>query len=193
MTRSTGRRKPAASTSREKTVFQRNSTTRSFGKVSRERLLQLPKPASRKATLKRRQTTTNRPRPIANRWDHRVPPIASGLMPAIVMSLSRPARRTFGVQRALVRDKMSPLKMTVLQFSRKPSNLGNPDRSPVYHDDISRTVDRLRAELNLIGLKNHSYFRKKIHRRGENQKQQWRADRLKEIKVELERLIIHKI
>jgi hypothetical protein len=88
---------------------------------------------------------------------------------------------------------MSPLKMPVLQFSGKPSNLGNPDRSPVYHDDISRTVDRLRAELNLIGLKNHSYFRKKSHRRGENQEQQRRADRLKEIKIELERLIIHKI
>jgi hypothetical protein len=63
----------------------------------------------------------------------------------------------------------------------------------VYHDDISRTVDRLRAELNLIGLKNHSYFRKKSHRRGENQEQQRRTDRLKEIKVELERLIIQKI
>jgi hypothetical protein len=88
---------------------------------------------------------------------------------------------------------MSLLKMTVFQFSRKPSNLGNPDRSHVYHDDISRTVDRLRVELNLIGLKNHSYFRKKSHRRGENQEQQRRVDRLKEIKVELERLIIQKI
>ena len=88
---------------------------------------------------------------------------------------------------------MSPLKMPVLQFSRKPSNLGNPDRSPVYHDNMSRTVDRLRAELNLIGLKNHSYFRKKSHRRGENQEQQRRADRLKEIKIELEHLMIQKI
>jgi hypothetical protein len=63
----------------------------------------------------------------------------------------------------------------------------------VDYDNISRTVARLRAELNQIGLENRSYFRKKRHREGEALNQQRRADRVQEIKIELENLMTRKI
>jgi len=58
---------------------------------------------------------------------------------------------------------------------------------------ISRTVARLRAELNQIGLENRFYFMKKNHKEGEVLDHQRRADRVREIKVELERLMTRKI
>src|SRR5215472_6704090 len=76
--RSTGRRKPAASTSPVKTVSRPSSITRSSGKGSREHLLQLPKPGSR-GSIPTTIKTGNKPHSHANRWDHLVPPIAPGL------------------------------------------------------------------------------------------------------------------
>jgi len=58
---------------------------------------------------------------------------------------------------------------------------------------ISRTVARLRAELNQIGLENRFYFTKKNHREGEILDHQRRADRVREIKIELESVMIRKI
>jgi len=58
---------------------------------------------------------------------------------------------------------------------------------------ISRTVARLRAELNQIGLENRFYFTKKNHREGEILDHQRRADRVREIKIELESVTIRKI
>jgi hypothetical protein len=58
---------------------------------------------------------------------------------------------------------------------------------------ISRTVARLRAELNQIGLENRFYFTKKNHREGEILDHQRRADRAREIKIELESVMIRKI
>jgi hypothetical protein len=55
---------------------------------------------------------------------------------------------------------------------------------------ISSTVARLRAELNQIGLENRLYFTKKHHSEGEILDHQRRADRVQEIKVELESLMI---
>src|SRR5215467_13011186 len=61
MKRNTGRRKPATSTSREKTAFQPNSTTGSCGKVSREHLLQLQKTVPRRLARRRKRTRTRPP------------------------------------------------------------------------------------------------------------------------------------
>jgi hypothetical protein len=61
------------------------------------------------------------------------------------------------------------------------------------YDNISRTVARLRAELNQIELENRSYFRKKNHKERETLNQRQRADRVQEIKAELERLMTQKI
>src|ERR1700692_3750321 len=67
MTRGTGRRKPAASTFQKKTAFRPGSTTRSFGKASREHLLQLlPQHAPPVAMP---MMTRNSPYYRANRWD----------------------------------------------------------------------------------------------------------------------------
>jgi hypothetical protein len=63
----------------------------------------------------------------------------------------------------------------------------------VDYSYISRTVARLRAELNQIGLENRFYFMKKNHKEGEVLDHQRRADRVREIKVELERLMTRKI
>jgi len=63
----------------------------------------------------------------------------------------------------------------------------------VDYAHISRTVARLRAELNQIGLENRFYFTKKNHREGEILDHQRRADRVQEIKVELESLMNRKI
>jgi hypothetical protein len=63
----------------------------------------------------------------------------------------------------------------------------------VDYNNISRTVARLRAELNQIGLENRSYFRKKSHRESEILEQQRRADGAQEMKIELERLMTPKI
>jgi hypothetical protein len=63
----------------------------------------------------------------------------------------------------------------------------------VDYAHISRTVARLRAELNQIGLENRFYFTKKNHREGEILDHQRRADRVREIKVELESLMNRKI
>ena len=65
--------------------------------------------------------------------------------------------------------------------------------SPVDYAYISRTVARLRAELNQIGLENRFYFTKKHHREGERLDHQRRADRVREIKIELESVMIRKI
>jgi len=58
---------------------------------------------------------------------------------------------------------------------------------------ISRTVARLRAELNQIGLENRFYFKKKNHTESEMLDHQRRMDRVQEIKVELESLMTRKI
>jgi len=62
----------------------------------------------------------------------------------------------------------------------------------VDYADISRTVGRLRAELNLLGYENRNYFRKKSHNAREILNHQQRMDRVREIKVELERLMSRK-
>ncbi len=54
---------------------------------------------------------------------------------------------------------------------------------------ISRTVARLRVELNQIGLENRSYFTKKRHGEGEILDHQLLTDRVQEIKIELEKLM----
>jgi len=61
------------------------------------------------------------------------------------------------------------------------------------HAYISRTVARLRAELDQIGLENRFYFTKKHHREGEIRDHQLLRDRVREIKIELERLMTRKI
>ena len=58
---------------------------------------------------------------------------------------------------------------------------------------ISRTVARLRAELNQIGIENRFYFTKKNHSEGEIWDHQRRAERVQEIKIELESLMTRKI
>ena len=58
---------------------------------------------------------------------------------------------------------------------------------------ISRTVARLRAELNQIGIENRFYFTKRHHSESEILDQQRRADRVQEIKIELENLMTQKI
>ena len=58
---------------------------------------------------------------------------------------------------------------------------------------ISRTVARVRAELNQIGIENRFYFTKRHHSEGEILDQQRRADRVQEIKIELENLMTRKI
>jgi hypothetical protein len=63
----------------------------------------------------------------------------------------------------------------------------------VDYAHISRTIARLRAELNQIGLENRSYFGKKNHTESEMLDHQRRVDRVQEIKVELESLMIRKI
>ena len=65
--------------------------------------------------------------------------------------------------------------------------------SPVDYANISRTVARLRAELNQIGLENRSYFRNKCHSEEERLDHQRRADRTQEVKIELENLMNWKI
>lgn len=54
---------------------------------------------------------------------------------------------------------------------------------------ISRTVARLRAELDQIGLENRFYCTKKHHRESEILDHQRRVDKVREILVELERLM----
>ena len=58
---------------------------------------------------------------------------------------------------------------------------------------ISLTVARLRVELNQIGLANRSYFTKTHHSKGEDLDHERRADRVHEIKIELESLMTRKI
>ena len=58
---------------------------------------------------------------------------------------------------------------------------------------ISRTIARLRAELDQIGLENRFYFTTKNHREGEILDHQRRADRVRETKIELESLMTRKI
>src|ERR1700693_342803 len=73
MTPSTGRIRPAASTSPQKTEFRPHSTTKSFGKVSRERL----RPLSEVTTTTTKTATAIRAHSLANRWDPQVPPRSS--------------------------------------------------------------------------------------------------------------------
>ena len=58
---------------------------------------------------------------------------------------------------------------------------------------ISGTVSRWRAELDHIGTENRLYFAKKNHREDEILKHQERKDRVIEIKLELESLMMRKI
>jgi len=61
------------------------------------------------------------------------------------------------------------------------------------YKSISGTVSRLRAELDLIGTENRSYFARKNHREDEIAKHQQRKDRVIEIKMELESLMTRKV
>jgi hypothetical protein len=65
--------------------------------------------------------------------------------------------------------------------------------SLVDHAYISRAVARLRAELDQIGTENRLYFMKKKHKKGEVLDRQLRVDRVREIVIELERLMTRKI
>lgn len=56
--------------------------------------------------------------------------------------------------------------------------------------NISRTVTRLRDELNQIGLRNRFYFKKKKHTAGEILDHQRRVDRVQEIRIPLRSLQI---
>jgi hypothetical protein len=63
----------------------------------------------------------------------------------------------------------------------------------VDYADIARTIARLRAELNQIGVENRLYFVQKKHSELEVQDHQGREDRVREIKSELQRLMPRKI
>ena len=58
---------------------------------------------------------------------------------------------------------------------------------------ISQTVARLRAELKQIALENRFYLARKSHYEAEILDHERRAERVREIKIELERLMTRKI
>jgi len=58
--------------------------------------------------------------------------------------------------------------------------------------DVSRIVTSLRAELIRLGIEDRYYFGKKHPRKVEILGHQRRVDRIREIKVELERLMTRK-